>query len=71
MYGIHNWKLQYLRPNHIGIRYHCLLEKIEEVEIFLKYIQTDDHIADILTKLLSVETFFALMKYLVMEQEQP
>jgi hypothetical protein len=45
------------RTKHIDIRYHFIREKIEDGIVKLYHIPTEDQIADILTKSLSVEKF--------------
>lgn len=41
------------RTKHIDIRYHFVREAVEEGSILLRYLPTEDMIADIMTKSLS------------------
>ena len=45
------------RTKHIAIHYHNIRHAIENEEIEIKYIETDDQLADILTKALSRAKF--------------
>ena len=38
------------RTKHIGIKYHFIREKVMDGTIELKYVRTDENLADILTK---------------------
>ncbi|CAL1410462.1 unnamed protein product [Linum trigynum] len=45
------------RSNHIDTRYHFLRECVEQKEVMLKYVKTEDQIADIFTKPLKQDVF--------------
>ncbi|XP_065879565.1 uncharacterized mitochondrial protein AtMg00810-like [Euphorbia lathyris] len=45
------------RSKHIDTRYHFIRECIEQKEVKLKYVKTQDQIADIFTKLLKYDVF--------------
>ena len=38
------------RTKHIDLRYHFIREAVEDKKIFVKYIPTEDNVADIFTK---------------------
>lgn len=48
------------RTKHVEVRYHHIREKYENGEIFVDYIETENQLADILTKALSPEIFVNL-----------
>ena len=56
-----------LRTRHINIRYFFLKDLIDRGEVLIKYIPTNDMIADILTKPLQGHQFLALRKKLLNE----
>jgi hypothetical protein len=43
------------RTKHIGVRHHFIREHVENGDITLKYIPTNDQVADVLTKALAHE----------------
>jgi len=45
------------RSKHIGINFHCTCELVEEKEIAIHYLQTSLMSADILTKVIEMQTF--------------
>ena len=45
------------RSKHIDIRYHFLRDCVQRGTIWLEYIQTDEQVADILTKALCRQSF--------------
>ena len=49
--------IQEKRTKHIDIRYHYIRERIEQEEVELFYVRTEDNIADILTKNLALIKF--------------
>ena len=53
------------RSRHINIRYYWLKERIDRKEIKLSYLRTEDMVADILTKPLQGQKFYALRKMLL------
>lgn len=55
----------FLRSKHIGLHYHYLREKIENNEIILVHVPTEDQLADLLTKPLAAKRFEYLMKQVV------
>ena len=52
------------RTKHIGLKYHHFCSKVKEGLISVKYIHTNDQIADILTKALPESKFLLLRKSL-------
>lgn len=68
MTGTFDGRREMFESKHVGIRYHYLQQKIEEGEIILKYVMTDDHIADILTKPLLVGKFPSMKEHLVTDE---
>jgi len=50
------------RTKHIDIQYHFTREKIESGDIMLEYCQTEDQVADIMTKALTKDKFVRLLK---------
>ena len=52
--------MQERRTKHIDIRYHFIREKVEAGIIDLYYIQTEDNVADLLTKNLALVKFVKL-----------
>ena len=52
----------YAKTKHIHIRYHFIRERIEEGDIIVKYINTNDMLADALTKSLTKNKFDPLKK---------
>lgn len=61
---------RYLTSKHIGLRYHYLKEKIDEIEIKLDYVATDDQLADLLTKPLPPSRFKTMKRHMVFERIQ-
>ena len=55
------------RTKHIDIRYHFVREGVQDGAIILKYVATDEMIADILTKLLPKHPFEKLVIQLGMK----
>jgi hypothetical protein len=49
---------------HINTRWHYIRECIDNSDIYLSYINTNDNVADILTKPLSTPTFLCLHSFL-------
>ena len=45
------------RTKHIDVKYHYIREKVNENKIFLQYCNTNDMLADILTKGLAKQKF--------------
>ncbi|XP_042446409.1 secreted RxLR effector protein 161-like [Zingiber officinale] len=45
------------RSKHIDIRYHCIQDCISKEEVKLKYVKSQDQVADIFTKLLKFDVF--------------
>ena len=54
------------RVKHIDIKYHFLRERVNMGEISLKYINTNDNLADIFTKALEYRRFARLRELLGM-----
>ena len=53
------------RTKHIGIKYHFFRDKIgEDKRIVIKHIETENQLADCLTKGLSLEKFSRIRKWL-------
>lgn len=52
------------RSKHIDIRYHYIREKCEDESIIMRYIRSEDNVADILTKALPTPQFIHLRKFL-------
>jgi hypothetical protein len=52
------------RTKHIDIRYHFVREAVEADKVVVRYISTDDNIADIFTKALSRYKFEYFVKLL-------
>lgn len=52
------------RTKHIDIKYHFVREKVESKEIELKYVSTNENVADIFTKGLGKQRHYELIKYL-------
>ena len=48
------------RTKHIDIRHHFIKEYVENHDICLEYVKTEDQLADIFTKPLGVETFYKI-----------
>lgn len=57
------------RTKHIQVRFHHIREKVKRNEINIKYISTEQQLADILTKGLSKERFKDLTRSLSMEED--
>lgn len=68
--GLSQGKGTFLPANNIGIRYHYRQERIEAKPITLKYIPTENKIAEILTKPIPTTKFYELIEYLVRNLEQ-
>lgn len=49
--------LLHTRVKHVDIKYHFLCEHIQSKEIDIKYINTNDNIADVFTKALNHKKF--------------
>lgn len=49
---------------HIDIRYHYIREKCEDSSVIMRYIRSEDNVADILTKALPAPQFLHLRNYL-------
>lgn len=47
----------YARTKHVEVHYHFIREKVLQVEINLKYIDTENQVADLFTKSLSINKF--------------
>jgi hypothetical protein len=62
---VHNGKSTSERTKHINIRYHFIKDKIENGEIDLQYMSTDQMIADVLTKPLPGKKFIDLRNKLL------
>ena len=45
------------RTKHIEVRYHFIQNCVEEDKVKLKYVRTEDQLADLFTKLLGVSKF--------------
>ena len=56
--------VQYSKEKHIPIKYHYLTTKVEKKNIKLKYVPTQEQIADIFTKPLSRDVFEYLIQIL-------
>ena len=54
------------KTKHIDIKYHFTREQVELFSIILKYIQTNDQVADLLTKALSPDRFKRLRSMLTL-----
>jgi hypothetical protein len=52
------------RTKHINIRYHYICEAVENKNILMQYIPTDDNIADIFTKALPKPKLIKFVKLL-------
>ena len=52
------------RSKHIDTRYHFIRECIDKKEVKLKYVTTQDQVADIFTKSLKFENFWQLREML-------
>jgi hypothetical protein len=39
------------KSNHIEIKYHYIQDMVQRKEVLVQYLLTDDHVADVLTKL--------------------
>ena len=52
------------RSKHINTRYHFIRECIDKKEVQLKYVKTQDQVADIFTKSLKFENFWRLREIL-------
>ena len=50
------------RTKHIDVRHYFIREHVENHDICLEYVKTEDQIADIFTKPLSTESFFRIRK---------
>ena len=50
------------RSKHIRIRFHQLEDAVEKKEVMVKYIPSEDNLADIFTKCLSAARFQQLAK---------
>lgn len=61
---------KFLQSKHISIRYHYLQENIGDKSIVLKFIQTDDQLADILTKPPATIKFSKFREHMVGERER-
>jgi hypothetical protein len=53
------------RSKHIGIKYHFFREHVKDGTVSIKYVKTEDQIADIFTKGLTVIKFHRLRKMLM------
>ena len=58
------------RTKHIKITYHFIRDVVEEKEVEMKYVRTQNQVADIFTKALSKEKFI-YFRDLMGIQEQP
>ncbi|KAG2404035.1 Retrovirus-related Pol polyprotein from transposon TNT 1-94 Protease [Vigna angularis] len=54
------------RSKHIDIRFHKIRELVAKKEVVIKYLPTDEQVADIFTKPLKTELFYKLKKMLGM-----
>ena len=50
------------RTKHIDVKHHFIREHVENNDICLEYVKSEDQIADIFTKPLSTESFFKIRK---------
>ena len=57
------------RTKHIDLRYHFIREAVEDGKIAMKYIPTEDNVADIFTKALGKPKFQQFVKLLGLEAE--
>ena len=53
------------RTKHIALKYHHFRSFVNSKQIEIKYVNTQDQLADALTKPLDPETFFRLRKMLI------
>ena len=58
----------YDRVRHIDVRCHLIRQAVEEGLVKLKYIKTEDNVADIFTKALPTKRFVKLKKMLFEER---
>ena len=49
--------IQYFRTKHIEIRYHFTRDHVQNEEIILEFVSTEDQLADIFTKPLNTDRF--------------
>ena len=56
--------VQHSRTNHIEIRHHFLRDYVQKGDCVLKFVDTKNQIANIFTKPLPKETFFAIRREL-------
>ena len=56
--------IQHSRSKHIEIRYHFIRKHIANGDINLKYINTENQLADIFTKPLKEDRFYSLIRKL-------
>lgn len=57
------------RSKHIDTKYHYIRECVENKEVELNYVKTNDQIADIFTKPLKFEDFFRLRAWIGVGKE--
>ena len=62
--------VQHGRSKHIDLRYHFLRDHVKQGTITLKYCNTMEQVADILTKPLTIDTFTKLRAKLGMKMVQ-
>ena len=58
--------VQHSRTKHIEIRHHFLRDHVQKGDCVLEFVDTKNHLADIFTKPLPKETFFAIKRELVL-----
>lgn len=52
--------VQHFRTKHIDIRHHCIRELVEEKVIALEFVEIENQLTDIFTKLLDSKRFMHL-----------
>ena len=56
--------IQHSRSKHIKIRYHFIREHVQNNDIILEYINTENQLADIFTEVLNENKFYKIRKKL-------